>query len=104
MGSALAWVLPSRFFLGSNRGLLAGRAARMGRAGEPQNRARGNQRNQSRFDPDLPFDRQPRPGSAQFGIVTGKTKDFTVIFNDFNGFSIDRDYGPRSHDLCALLA
>jgi hypothetical protein len=52
----------------------------------------------------VPVDKQPRPGSAVLAVVENTTKDFTVIFNDYNGFATDRPYGDHIYDLGALLA
>ena len=57
-----------------------------------------------RYDPTVPVDKQPRPGSAVLAVVENTTKDFTVIFNDYNGFATDRPYGDHIYDLGALLA
>ena len=57
-----------------------------------------------RYDPTRAPDAQPKPGSAVFAVVDKTTKDFTVVFNDFNGFSVDRPYGQHDCDLIALLA
>jgi len=56
------------------------------------------------YDPAVPPDKQPRPGAAVFAVVENTTRDFTVVFNDFNGFATDRPYGEHTYDLGALLA
>ena len=57
-----------------------------------------------RYDPDIPPDKQPKPGSAIFAVVEKTTRDFTVVFNDYNGFATDKAYGQHDCDLVALLA
>ena len=57
-----------------------------------------------RYDPDIAPEAQPRPGSAVFAVVEKTTRDFTVVFNDYNGFATDKAYGQHDCDLVALLA